>query len=955
VISDFPACVTLPGREIRNQVPLIKPTFLRKLLPLFLLFPLLSHAQYWQQEVNYRIDVSLDDRMHSLKGFETIDYINNSPDTLLFIWIHLWPNAYKNDQTAFSDQLLENGNTEFYFSSDDQKGYINQLDFRMDGKPLNVEDHPNYQDIVKILLPEPLLPGGRTTITTPFHVRLPYNFSRGGHDGQSYQATQWYPRPAIYDQDGWHPMPYLDQGEFYNDFGSFDVKITVPSNYVVAATGELQNADERAWLMEKARMDKSSARFPDSFPPSHADIKILHYKQDRVHDFAWFADKRFLVSHDTAVLSPGKVIDVFSFYTPRELGTWTSSIPVAKEAIQHYSHLVGEYPYKTVSVVQGPKSFGGGMEYPLITVISPGLTREELENTIVHEIGHNWFQGILATNERRNPWMDEGMNTYYENLWQRTKGRRPGQDQKLISATTAALRLDQPISTSSEKFSEINYYSTAYHKAAVWMEWLESEMGSEEFHRGMKAYYDRWKFRHPDPYDLQSVLEESSGRDLDSQFAKLHTTGLLPNQETTGTRFQFSLDPKGPERYGKQPVKNLLLFGPAIGYNKYDGAQLGGFITNVKFPPNRFNFFLSALYGKSSGDVGGIGSASYMFYTGGWIRSIRLHVNAARFNVDAFEGFGQPERELGMFKISPDLKFTFRNKDARSRQNNYIQLKSYFIREEFLSFYRDTVVSGMDTTISQKYRSREESRDIHFIRVVMENHRALYPYRGELKLETGKDFYRLGFTGNYFFNYPKEGGLDVRLFAGKFLYKGSRTFAKRFATDRYHLNLTGANGYEDYTYSDYFIGRNEFEGFSSQQIMVRDGAFKVRTDLLAAKVGRTDDWLAAINFTTTIPPAINPLSVLPVKIPLKIFADVGTYAETWEEDAETDRFLFDAGLQVSFLFDMVNVYFPLVYSRVFKDYFQSTIPKKGRFWKTVSFSINVSGFDARQIDRRIVF
>ena len=165
-----------------------------------------SFAQYWQQEVNYTIDVSLNDQDPTLTGFEKIEYINNSPDTLKFIWFHLWPNAYKNDKTAFTDQMLENGSTKFYFSGKEDKGYINRLEFKVNNITAVAEDHPQHIDIVKIILPTPLPPGQKTIITTPFHVKLPYNFSRGGHDGQSYQATQWYPKPAVYDKKGWHPM-----------------------------------------------------------------------------------------------------------------------------------------------------------------------------------------------------------------------------------------------------------------------------------------------------------------------------------------------------------------------------------------------------------------------------------------------------------------------------------------------------------------------------------------------------------------------------------------------------------------------------------------------------------------------------------------------------------------------------------------------------------------------------
>ena len=175
---------------------------------------LAASSQYWQQQVNYLIDVTLHDKDNTLDAFEKIEYINDSPDTLKFIWFHIWPNAYRNDKTAFSNQMLLNGNTKFYFADKEQRGYINRLDFKVNNATCAIEDHPQYIDVIKVILPESLAPSQRVTLTTPFHEKLPYNFSRGGHEGQSYQVTQWYPKPAVYDKNGWHPMPYLEQGEY---------------------------------------------------------------------------------------------------------------------------------------------------------------------------------------------------------------------------------------------------------------------------------------------------------------------------------------------------------------------------------------------------------------------------------------------------------------------------------------------------------------------------------------------------------------------------------------------------------------------------------------------------------------------------------------------------------------------------------------------------------------------
>jgi hypothetical protein len=210
----------------------------------------------------------------------------------------------------------------------------------------------------------------------------------------------------------------------------------------------------------------------------------------------------------------------------------------------------------------------------------------------------------------------------------------------------------------------------------------------------------------------------------------------------------------------------------------------------------------------------------------------------------------------------------------------------------------------------------------------------------ELLAEQSDPFARLNFTFTAFLNYPKGGGLNLRFFAGKFIYLQEKTNTAFYETDRYRLNLTGANGYEDYTYRDYFIGRNEFEGLLSRQIMIRDGGFKIRTDLLSNKIGKTDDWLTAINLSTTIPASINPLELLPFNIPLRIFADVGTYSGAWSKGAATGKFLYDLGLQLSLFKNTVNIYAPLFYSKPFKDYIQSTITEK-KFWRTLSFSIDL--------------
>jgi hypothetical protein len=936
---------------------------MKKVVALWLVFiGTTAHAQYWQQKVDYTIEVKLNDKDKTLDGFEKIIYTNNSPDTLRYIWFHVWPNAFKNDRTAFNDQRLENGSTSFYFAPKEKRGYINKLDFKANGITAKVEDHPEHIDIIKIVLPKPLLPKQQITITTPFHVKLPSYFSRSGYQDDAFQIAQWYPKPAVYDQKGWHPMPYLDQGEFYSNFGSFDVRITLPKNYVVAATGELQDQDEKSWLKGLVQSNKNNSSNEEKpklslkkeIPPSSSELKTLHYKQSNVHDFAWFADKTFLIDQDTCRLSSGRIIEVYSFYTPIQRNIWKNSIQLTKDALRFLSEEVGEYPYDIMSVVQGPaSSFSGGMEYPTITLISPAISPKVLDQIIAHEVFHNWFQQILATNERTHPWMDEGLTSFYEDKYMTEKYGPQGRGSELLLQTKAFRKTDQPIETPAHEFSSVNYGVVAYHKTAEWLRFLEEKYSKEAIRKMIRHYYDQWKFRHPYPEDFIAVAKA----DLPGSEPLLeikNDKGIMPGRELTGFTVITPFKKNSLKHFIDSPSKNTLVLSPTIGLNKYDGLMIGGLITNYKLPPNRFQFLFSPLFATRSKKLAGLGRINLSLHSNSAIRKLDLFLNGSSFSMDDFKDTAGTNIFMRFSKLAPGIRLTFREKTARSTVEKYVQWKTFFINEQSLRITPDTAITGTDTALLLRYNTPWQNSTISQLRFVYQNFRTLYPFDFTVNVDQGKSFIRPTITANYFFNYEEGGGLNVRFFAGKFLYTGSKTIKKQFETDRYHLNMTGPNGYEDYTYSDYFFGRNEFEGLASQQIMIRDGGFKVRTDLLASKVGKTDDWLVAFNFNTTLPRSINPLSVLPIQIPLRLFVDIGTYADAWERNAEADRFLFDAGIHLPLFKETVNVYIPLVYNKVYGDYFKSTIPKN-RFFKTISFSIDLFNKNLRDINRQLEF
>ncbi|MDU0371938.1 M1 family metallopeptidase [Hymenobacter endophyticus] len=522
---------------------------MKKFLALSLLLaqPLLGLAQSatWQQQVNYSIDVALDDRQHVLTGREELEYTNNSPQPLAFIWFHLWPNAYRDNSTAFARQQLRNGSRKFQFATASQRGFIDGLEFHVNGQAARLEYDASNPDMAKLVLPQALAPGAKATITTPFRVKIPDSFSRFGHVGQGYQITQWYPKPAVYDQKGWHPMPYLDQGEFYSEFGSFDVRITLPANYTVGATGVLQNPEEQQRLDQLAAATASKKTQQDfgtdlKFPASAAETKTLRYVQDRVHDFAWFADKRFNVLKSGVTLPSGKQVTSWVMFTNKDAQQWIKGLQDVNDALTYYSQWVGEYPYASATAVDGALSAGSGMEYPMVTVTQP--------SAIVHEVGHNWFYGILGSNERDFPWMDEGVNSYVENRIAERNDPAAGQLSFLTKSPKIATKLgveglpaaalnqipyqaaasrglDQPVSgPKSGEYGKLNYGVIVYGKTASLLKYLAGYLGQEKFDAAMQAYYQRWQFRHPYPEDMQAVFEETTGQKLDWFFQNLLTT-----------------------------------------------------------------------------------------------------------------------------------------------------------------------------------------------------------------------------------------------------------------------------------------------------------------------------------------------------------------------------------------------------------------------------------------------
>jgi hypothetical protein len=423
------------------------------------------------------------------------------------------------------------------------------LNFKVNGTKALTEAHPNpdFIDIIKVKLAEPLKPGDSVNITTDFNVKLPSYFSRSGYADGEFMVTQWYPKPAVFDKNGWHEFPYLDMGEFYSDYSSFKVNITVPSTYIVGATGVLQTASELAQYKSTGAYNaKNRGAKPALYMAKNkSGTKKLSYVMDNVPDFAWFADKNFVIQYDTVKLASGKIVEAFNYFHNKPGTLWNNSIDYTKDAVRKYSNWIGEYEYPVVQVVEGPKNnASGGMEYPTITLItSPDAKKESLDAVIAHEVGHNWFMSMLGSNERQHTWLDEGLNTYFEFRYEAEKYRTnsvfgeaaiPAEIKSLPSKEFLArlygamieIPMDSPIEIPSDQFKSSDEYSLiSYVKTALWLYLLESQVGTEKMDKAFQLYFDTWKNKHPQPEDFKASLEKSLGLDLTKYFELLNKKG----------------------------------------------------------------------------------------------------------------------------------------------------------------------------------------------------------------------------------------------------------------------------------------------------------------------------------------------------------------------------------------------------------------------------------------------
>ncbi|MEN7547070.1 M1 family metallopeptidase [Rapidithrix thailandica] len=514
--------------------------------------PLMAYAQAnsrWQQRVEYQMEIDFDVQKHQFKGEQKLTYFNNSPDTLHKVFYHLYFNAFqpgsmmdvRSRTIADPDRRVQD---RIYHLKSDEIGYHNVRKLTQNGKVLQFSTEGTT---LEVTLAEPVLPGKKVVFEMSFESQVPVQIRRSGRmnkEGIDYTMTQWFPKMAEYDYQGWHADPYIGR-EFHGVWGDFDVKINIDSSYVLGGTGVLQNPQEvgHGYQMPFKKLKRPASQ------------KLTwHFAAKNVHDFAWAADPDY--QHVKYKVEGGPELH-FLYQEDSLTKSWKKFPEYMGRFFQLMGERFGKYPYAQYSFIQGGD---GGMEYPMCTMITGHRKLESLVGVGVHEGAHSWFQGMLATNEALYPWMDEGFTSFGEAyvMDKLFKRNLPNPYFKSYLGYFRMIELDiqEPMSTHADFYKKnATYGITSYNKGAVFLAQLEYVIGKEAFDKGMLRYFYEWRFKHPNINDFIRVMEKESGLELDwykEQFVNSTNTidyAIKSVMDNEGNKTLVSL-----ERAGEMPM-----------------------------------------------------------------------------------------------------------------------------------------------------------------------------------------------------------------------------------------------------------------------------------------------------------------------------------------------------------------------------------------------------------------
>ena len=453
---------------------------------------------YLQQHVNYQMEIDMDVDNFQYKGKQILIYTNNSPDVLNRVYYHLYFNAFQpGSEMDVRSRTIQDPDSRVGDRISKLKpneiGYIKVNSLKQNGKPV---EHETVGTVLEVQLEKPIQPGEKVTFEMDFDAQVPIQIRRSGRnnkEGVALSMTQWYPKLAEYDDEGWHADPYIAR-EFHGVWGDFDVKLTIDKDYVGGGTGYLQGK-----------------------PKVKSGKKTLHYKAPNVHDFTWAADPDFI--HDTLNMPNGPTLNFYykNDLDPEYLENWKKLQLDTAKLMAFFSQNVGQYPYQQYSVIQGGD---GGMEYAMCTLITGKRKYGSLLGVTAHEMAHTWFQFLLATNESKHEWMDEGFTSYISNLAVSALSETKSDNQHYGSyrgyLALANSQYEQPLTTHADRYAYNQSYSiSAYSKGAVFIAQLGYIIGKDNLDKTIKKYFKDFSFKHPKPMDFVRTAERITDLELD--------------------------------------------------------------------------------------------------------------------------------------------------------------------------------------------------------------------------------------------------------------------------------------------------------------------------------------------------------------------------------------------------------------------------------------------------------
>ncbi len=939
---------------------------------------LLCSSAIVAQRPQYRITATLDTTVHIVTGKIEITYTNRSSTTLDKLGIHLWPNAYSTSQSALVKQMLENGDFDLYKARSEDMGGLAGLKFTSAGRQIELSTKDGSIDVAWLMLDHPLSPGDSIQVSSPFQLKIPASFSRLGYADNTYQLTQWYPHIGVYDEEGWHMMAYLDQGEFFNDFADYDVHIQVPPGYTVAATGVLNSKTDKDRIVD------------------------WHFKAENVIDFAWFTSVTF--RHETYVGSVAgqHTVELHIYSDTLADKLWSRAGVYASRALEFYSEWLGPYPYPQMSVVSAPLGAGGGMEYPMVAQIGYFEDSAALDLVIAHEIGHTWLYGILANNERRYPWLDEGLNSFIESQYAARyhpsyeEAFLPGEYETSASmsqydALQHALHFSKtldPPATAPEEQKQVQYLFSAYVLPAQGLQMMMAMEGEEMMKKMFRQYYADHKFSHVSPDDMSASFEQTCSCDLtwffdgwinhaheidyrishfdkekkevtfvnhgpsdiplkfntynDGQQLREHTLNGFKGEKTIhldhrADEIHLFEGFMGVNRHWSSNIKpyawlprigfmpkiesyNSPTIGitPVFGYNLADGFLVGAALSSGLLPQKHFKFVVAPVYGLKSKEIRGYANFRYINdLDNGPFDKILLSL--------AFDDFGYNLDTHYLyrdhyFRWEPSIALRFKPMDSETKMTHWLKYRYVNIDQYY----------GRGQNFEEKIYTEEHRRyGIHELSYQFRSDVVMKPLEAIGNVQAGKGFVRLNLRyKQHFVGRDKRRGVWVQAYGGWLPVYDSPD-----ATVGFTINGISSSGYfsRDYMYDQWLGGRNAESGIFAHQVYEKDAGLKT-----LSTIGIGNQWMIGGGGSVALP-----------------FKWVHLYMDAALYDSgitEQTTFSYSGGFSIVLIKDVFEIFVPLLESKDIRESLSYTV--RDVWYERITFKASIKlGEPLNLIDR----